>query len=229
MFAPDDTIVAIATPPGRGGIGVVRISGPRAHRRSLAADRCTARAARAARRATFTRARRRRRRRATPHDDVVATCVRGAALLHRRGRRRDQRARQPGACSRASCAPRCAPARGWREPGEFTLRAFLNGKRDLSQAEAVADLDRRGDAAAGAGRVRSARRHADARASRRSTPTLFDLIARLEASLDFPDEGYHFIEPARRRRTRDASSSRGSTSCSRDAARGRMIREGAPS
>ena len=32
MFAPDDTIVAIATPPGRGGIGVVRISGPRAPR-----------------------------------------------------------------------------------------------------------------------------------------------------------------------------------------------------
>ena len=32
MFSPTDTIVAIATPPGRGGIGVVRISGPEAHR-----------------------------------------------------------------------------------------------------------------------------------------------------------------------------------------------------
>src|SRR4051812_34660361 len=32
MFSPDDTIVAIATPPGRGGIGVIRISGPAAHR-----------------------------------------------------------------------------------------------------------------------------------------------------------------------------------------------------
>src|SRR4051812_21149458 len=36
MFSPDDTIVAIATPPGRGGIGVVRISGPAAHRVAVA-------------------------------------------------------------------------------------------------------------------------------------------------------------------------------------------------
>ena len=47
------------------------------------------------------------------------------------------------------------------EPGEFTLRAFLNGRIDLVQAEAVADLDRRGDAASGARGVRSARGHAD--------------------------------------------------------------------
>ena len=56
--------------------------------------------------------------------------------------------------------------------------------------------DRCRDAAAGAGRVRSTRGNAHASESQRSTPRLFDLIARLEASLDFPDEGYHFIEPA---------------------------------
>ena len=38
-YSPDDTIVAIATPPGRGGIGVVRLSGPDAHRDRAAADR----------------------------------------------------------------------------------------------------------------------------------------------------------------------------------------------
>ena len=47
------------------------------------------------------------------------------------------------------------------EPGEFTFRAYLHGRIDLVQAEAVARPDRRGDAAAGARGVRSARRHAD--------------------------------------------------------------------
>ena len=56
------------------------------------------------------------------------------------------------------------------EPGEFTLRAFLNGRIDLMQAEAVADLIDAVDAAAGARRVRSAGRHADARDRARSTP-----------------------------------------------------------
>jgi tRNA modification GTPase len=79
-------------------------------------------------------------------------------------------------------------------PGEFTLRAFVNGKIDLIQAEAVADLV---DAVTPLqarvafdqleGTLTAQIAALDAR--------LLDLVARLEASLDFPDEGYHFIEP----------------------------------
>jgi tRNA modification GTPase len=79
-------------------------------------------------------------------------------------------------------------------PGEFTFRAFLNGRIDLVQAEAVADLI---DAVTPLqarvafdqleGTLTTRIKALDAR--------LLDLVARLEASLDFPDEGYHFIEP----------------------------------
>ena len=57
-------------------------------------------------------------------EDVVEISAHGSpVVLHAIVRARDR-----------------ARARAWREPGEFTLRAFLNGKRDLVQAEAVADL-----------------------------------------------------------------------------------------
>ena len=86
------------------------------------------------------------------------------------------------------------PARGLARPGEFTLRAFVNGKIDLVQAEAVADLiDAVTPLQARAafdqleGTLTATIAALDAR--------LLDLVARLEASLDFPDEGYHFIEP----------------------------------
>ena len=82
------------------------------------------------------------------------------------------------------------------EPGEFTLRAFLNGKRDLVQSEAVADLI---DAATPL-QARIAFDQLEGTLTERIAAIdaqLFDLIARLEASLDFPDEGYHFVEPAR--------------------------------
>ena len=92
------------------------------------------------------------------------------------------------------------------EPGEFTLRAFLNGRIDLPQAEAVADLI---DAATPL-QARAAFDQLNGTLTRPIAAidrALFDLIARLEASVDFPEEGYHFVEPAssRRRSTRSAS------------------------
>jgi tRNA modification GTPase len=81
------------------------------------------------------------------------------------------------------------------EPGEFTLRSFLNGKRDLIQSEAVADLI---DAATPL-QARVAFDQLEGTLTQRITKIdaqLFDLIARLEGSLDFPDEGFHFIEPS---------------------------------
>ncbi len=81
------------------------------------------------------------------------------------------------------------------EPGEFTLRAFVNGRIDLPQAEAVADLI---DAA-----TPLQARAAFDQLNGTLTETvgaidraLFDLIARLEASVDFPEDGYHFVDPA---------------------------------
>ena len=111
------------------------------------------------------------------------------------------------------------------EPGEFTLRAFLNGKIDLVQAEAVADL------------VESVTplqaRVAFDQLEGTLTQTigeiereLFDVIAKLEASLDFPDEGYHFVAPKEARTSLAAIATRIDALLAQ-AARGRLIREGA--
>ena len=91
---------------------------------------------------------------------------------------------------------RCAIDAGARlaEPGEFTLRAYLNGRIDLVQAEAVADLvDAVTPLQARAAFDQLEGTLTDAIAA--IDAALFDLSARLEASLDFPDEGYHFVEP----------------------------------
>ena len=137
MFAPDDTIVAIATPPGRAGIGVVRISG----RMTLDVARALLeRAPLQPRRATFTRLRTDGTSRQRPAlDEVVATWF--AAPHSYTGQHVVEISAHgsPVVLQAIVRAPMRAGARLAR-PGEFTLRAFLNGKRDLIQAEAVADL-----------------------------------------------------------------------------------------
>jgi tRNA modification GTPase len=110
------------------------------------------------------------------------------------------------------------------EPGEFTLRAFLNGRIDLTQAEAVADLI---DAVTPL-QARTAFDQLEGtltRAIGELDASLFDLIARLEASIDFPDEGYHFIEPGTIACAIDAITAR-LTALLADTRRGRLIREG---
>jgi tRNA modification GTPase len=111
------------------------------------------------------------------------------------------------------------------QPGEFTLRAYLNGRIDLVQAEAVRDLvDAVTPLQARAafdqleGTLTSRIREVDA--------TLFDLSARLEASLDFSDEGYHFVaaEGAAVEIARVVAAIEGLLG---DARRGRLVREGA--
>jgi tRNA modification GTPase len=111
------------------------------------------------------------------------------------------------------------------EPGEFTLRAFLHGKVDLIQAEAVADL-------VDAVTPLQARVAFDQLEGTLTTliaaieDQLFDLTAKLEASLDFPDEGYHFV-------TRGAAAESVAALVGRidallgNAQRGRLLREGA--
>ena len=220
MFDTDDTIVALATPAGRGALGVVRISGPRA---ADLAQVLTARgSALEPRRATLTRIRDASGASAVdrvvvtyfpaPHSytgqDVVEVSAHGSPVLLR-------------------TIVTAAIAAGARlaQPGEFTLRAFLAGRLDLVQAEAVADLI----AAATPLQARVAFDQLEGTLTRRIATLdaeLFDVIAKLEASLDFPDEGYHFIEADETRR-RVAAVVSGITSLLGDAQRGRLVREGA--
>ncbi len=111
------------------------------------------------------------------------------------------------------------------EPGEFTLRAFLNGRLDLVQAEAVADL-------VDAVTPLQARVAFDqlegtlTRAIGALDHDLFELAASLEASVDFPDEGYHFIRPAGEAAAVLRHVQDGIDSLLRTYASGRVIREG---
>ena len=221
MFAPDDTIVAVATAAGRAGIGVVRISG------SLAIE--IARALLVIRDleprvATLTRLRTDGEATPGPGDEVVATWF---VAPHSYTGQHVVEISAHGSPVILESIVRRAIAAGARlaRPGEFTLRAFLAGKRDLIQAEAVADLVN----AATPLQAQVAFDQLDGTLTRRIAAidgNLFELIARLEASLDFPDEGYHFIAAGT-----VASQVNGVVGqiddLLGDAARGRMIREGA--
>ncbi|MGO9564489.1 MAG: tRNA uridine-5-carboxymethylaminomethyl(34) synthesis GTPase MnmE [Candidatus Korobacteraceae bacterium] len=180
----DDTIVAIATPAGRGGIGVVRISGPDAraiarpmlrlaHQHDLEAghahfgeliepasgeriDEVVV---------TFF---------AKPHsyttDDVVEISCHGSPVVLRH-------------------VVEMAIAGGARlaEPGEFTMRAFLNGRIDLTQAEAVRDLIESQTLY----QAQVAARQLDGALSKRLQPVkqkLVELIATMEAGVDFAED-----------------------------------------
>ena len=221
MFSPDDTIVAIATPAGRGGLGVVRISGPRAP--AVAAAILTRRTPLVPRRATFTTVR--------PGgasgrgvDSVVATYFPAPASYTGEDVVEISAHGSPLVLRSIVQAAIDGGARLAR-PGEFTLRAFLSGKLDLVQAEAVGDLI---DAATPL-QARVAFDQLEGTLTRRIAAIdadVFDLVARLEASLDFPDEGYHFVEP----RDIAARIERAVTQIDAllaDAASGRLIREGA--
>ena len=213
MFSTADTIVAIATPRGRGGIGVVRISGSSAQMVARALLECDKLEPR---HATHTRVR--------GVDEVVATYF--PAPQSYTGEHVVEISAH-GSPVVLDAIVQYALDAGARlaQPGEFTFRAFLSGKRDLIQAEAVADLI----AAVTPLQARVAFDQLEGTLTSRIAAIdarLFDLIARLEASLDFPDEGYHFIEPAETA-TRIGCIAAYVTALLAEARRGRMIRDGA--
>jgi tRNA modification GTPase len=220
VFATDDSIVAIATPPGRGAIGIVRLSGRSAV--DIAAAILEHTHPLRARHATHTRVRSGRA--AGVIDEVVVTYF-PAPNSYTGEHVVEISAHGSQVVLRAIVASAVAAGARLAVPGEFTLRAFLNGKRDLVQAEAVADLIE----AATPLQARVAFDQLEGTLTSRIAEVdaqLFDLIAQLEASLDFPDEGYHFIErgeTARRVRCVVEQLDR----LLATARRGRLIREGA--
>ena len=216
MPADPDTIAAIATPPGVGGLGIVRVSGPAVvgiagallgglprprlawHRRFLGAA-------------------------GEALDDGLALYFPGPRSftgedvleLHGHG----------GPVVLDAVLERCLalgarPARA----GEFTQRAFLNGKLDLAQAEAVADLVASGSREA----ARAALRSLEGALSRRVADladALTELRAFIEAAMDFPDEELDLLDGGRiRARIEELLGHAGEL---RDQARqGRLMQEG---
>src|SRR5580698_4768899 len=186
----DDTIVAIATPPGRGGIGVVRLAGPDAKKIALPMLRlkhdlspghavfgelidpneCAGTVAPSSARidevvVTYF---------AKPHsyttDDIVEISAHGSPVV-------------------LGHIVELAMACGARlaEPGEFTMRAFLKGRIDLTQAEAVRDLIESQTLY----QARIAAQQLEGALSRRLQPIkqkLVELIATLEAGIDFAED-----------------------------------------
>ena len=182
MLLDEDTIVAVSTPPGRGGIGIVRLSGARAReiaepllelKRELAAGR--ARFARVIDKAsgdvldeavvTYF---------AAPHsytaEDVVEISAHGSPAMM------EYLVRE--------C---CAGGARLAEAGEFTQRAFLRGRLDLTQAEAVDDLIQSQTME----QARVAAQQLGGALSRVVAPVkekLVGLIAGLEAGIDFAED-----------------------------------------
>jgi len=170
-----DTIAAISTPPGRGALGVVRISGPqstaivkqilqfqgelhprRATRADLTVDDVIVTYFAAPKSYTA--------------EDVIEISCHGAPVILRH------------------CLDRAVQA-GARlaEPGEFTLRAYLNGRIDLPRAEAVRDLIE----ATTLYQARIAAQQTQGSVSRLLAPIktqLLELIALLEAGIDFAED-----------------------------------------
>jgi tRNA modification GTPase len=215
MSGPD-TIAAPATPPGRGGIGIVRVSGPRA---AAIAAALLGRVP-GARRATHTpfldAA-------GEPIDAGIALFFPGPASftgedvleLHGHG--------GPVVMELLMARVVELGARLAR-PGEFTERAFFAGKVDLAQAEAVADLI----AAASAQAARAAMRSLQGEFSREVealTAAVTELRVYVEAAIDFPDEDVEFLgspEVAARLADIDGRFAR----VGRAAAQGRLLRDG---
>src|SRR5260370_26822033 len=186
-MSADDTIAPIATPLGGGGLAVIRISGPQA---LAVADACFIPIGKSAR-----------------SPSAAATHTIHFGHVHRHGQTVDEVLvsvmRAPRTFTREdvveiSCHGGLLPAKtvletvlenGARlaEPGEFTRRAFLNGRIDLAQAEAVADLIHSRTELA----LRAANEQLAGKLSQRINrlrEEMLKTLAHVEAHIDFPDE-----------------------------------------
>lgn len=184
---PRDTIAAVATPPGRGGIGVVRVSG---HDLLAFAERLSGKRP-AARLATL----------ADVKDGSGETIDQGILLYFPApysftGEDVLELQGHGGPIVLQLLLARCLEL-GARlaDPGEFTRRAFLNDKLDLAQAEAVADLIEAATAQAARAALRSLSGEFS-QAVHALVERLIELRMLVEATLDFPEEEIEVVADA---------------------------------
>ncbi|HET9679867.1 MAG TPA: tRNA uridine-5-carboxymethylaminomethyl(34) synthesis GTPase MnmE, partial [Gammaproteobacteria bacterium] len=179
-----DTIAAIATPPGRGGIGIVRVSGPQA---ATIAQAITGQLP-SPRQAVFSQFKDTQQQLLdeglvlyfpAPHsftgEDVVELQGHGGPVV-------------------LDILLQTILAHGVRQarPGEFSERAFLNNKLDLVQAEAIADLIDSGSALAARAALRSLQGDFS-HAVEALDKAIIALRTYVEAAIDFPDEDVEFL------------------------------------
>lgn len=216
VSTPRDTIVAIATAPGRGALGILRLSGPQA---LVIAGRLAGRLPEP-RRAALRHFRDAQQQvidqglvlvfpgpDSFTGEDVVELQGHGGPIVL-------------DLLLRSACAFGARAAR----PGEFSERAFLNDRIDLAQAEAIADLIDASNAQA----ARAAQRSLDGELSRRVqalTDELIQLRIFVEGALDFSDEDIDWLADDSLRLRLDALQ-RSLQSLLREAAQGRRLRDG---
>ena len=216
----NDTIAAIATPPGEGGIAIVRISGARAGEFLRAAFRPAHKGEMKhgqMRYGTLTDPT------GAPIDEVMAVFFRAprsytredVAEIHLHG---------GSMCARAAMERLLSLGARAAEPGEFTYRAFMNGRVDLSEAEAVMGLIGARSQAARRASIRQLRGGVSAPIGR-MREELTGLLAKIEAATDFPDE---IDEDVTAKDVREgASRIRNELSRAADGRRARIVRDGA--
>ena len=217
MSNPPQTIAAVATAPGRGGVGVVRISGKDLLPLAQTISGGKTPKPRAALYTDFTAAD------GTPIDNGLLlyfpapASFTGEDVIELQG--------HGGPVVMQMLLTRCLEL-GARaaEPGEFTKRAFLNNKLDLAQAESVADLIDASSQSAAKMALRSLKgefsRHIHA-----LVDELITLRMLVEATLDFPEEDIDFLEAADAR-GRLAALQRQVESVRASARQGSLLREG---
>ncbi len=191
----DDTIAAIATPPGIGGVGIVRISGPDAFTLGQSIFRASSAESDdppPSHLLTYGHA-------FDPAsgetlDEVLAVFMRAPRTYTREDVVELQAHGGPLVLRRILTAALAAGARA-ADPGELTLRAFLNGRLDLAQAEAVQALI---TSQSDAGRRLALRQLGGDLSSRirRARDAATGALVRIEASIDFPEEEVPPPDPA---------------------------------
>lgn len=183
LRAAADTIAALATPPGQGGVGIVRVSGPLARR---IGEALTGKSL-PPRRAVHGRFR---------HDGEMLD--EGLALLFPAPRSftgedvLELHGHGGPVVMRMLLDAVLAGGARQALPGEFTERAFLNDKLDLAQAEAVADLIASASVAAARGALRSLSGQFS-QSIRQLDGAVLELRTYVEAAIDFPDEEVEFL------------------------------------
>jgi len=203
-YYDDDTIVAISTPVGEGGIGIVRLSGPKAL--SIAdAIFVSKDGGKLSKFKTHTVhyghivGKGKLKTKSKAVDEVLLTVMRAPRTYTKED---IVEINCHGGIQATGNVMSLTMKEGARlaEPGEFTKRAFLNGRLDLSQAEAVLDVIR----AKTEGSLRMAMEQLSGGLSNRVkeiTGLLIDAAADIEASIDFPDEGIGAGESKRLKKT----------------------------